>query len=280
MSIPKEPVYFAKDLQRESDSFHKSARYFPFRTEEAYLKLFRQCSGEKIVGESTAIYLYSREAAGEIYRFNPDAKIIMIFREPVSWIASFHTKACQILGEDQSDLEKALSVEEDRKLGKYLPARVMAPSILYYREFIQYREQIERYQAFFKDADLKIILHDDFRADNEKVFSGILRFLGVDPGFVPDFRTVNVSRSKSRFPRLQKVIQSPSLTKMAVRVMPRAVYGRMTRFYWDHLYAQGNHTEINPQLKRDLMVRFRPEVQFLGEVLGRDLASLWGYNNL
>lgn len=280
MSVPKEPVYFARDLQRDSDRFHQKEKYFPFRTEEAYLHLFRHCSGEKVVGESTAVYLYSKEAAGEISYFNPDAKIIMIFREPISWIISFHSKACQILGEDERDLERALLLEEARKQGKALSRRVMAPSILYYTEFIRFREQIERYRAFFEDAAIKIILHDDFRADNKKVFSEILEFIGADPDFVPDFKTVNVSRAKSRFPGLQRIIQSPAITKRAARLMPRPLYHRMTRFYWENLFTQGERIEISAELKRGLMKRFAPEVRFLGELLQRDLMALWGYKDI
>jgi len=63
MSIPKEPVYFAKDLHAESDLFHKKPKYFHFRSEKQYLKIFKQCAHEKIAGESTAVYLYSKMAA-------------------------------------------------------------------------------------------------------------------------------------------------------------------------------------------------------------------------
>ncbi|MGH9659264.1 MAG: hypothetical protein ACRD96_12025 [Bryobacteraceae bacterium] len=37
-------------------------------------------------------------------------------------------------------------------------------------------------------------------------------------------------------------------------------------------------TPLDPGLRRELMARFRPEVEELGHVLQRDLVSLWGYN--
>jgi hypothetical protein len=35
---------------------------------------------------------------------------------------------------------------------------------------------------------------------------------------------------------------------------------------------------LDPDLRRALMRRYRPEVEHLSDALGRDLLSLWGYN--
>ena len=166
MSIPKEPVYFAKDLHEESDLFHKKPKFFHFRDEAQYLKIFNSRRRQQIAGESTAVYLYSKVAAGEIHRFNPDAKIIMMFREPVSWLCSYHAKACQILGEDRLNLSEALKLEAGRKAGKFLSDNVMAPSLLYYTEFIKFRRQIERYSELFNPANIKMIIYDDYKNNN------------------------------------------------------------------------------------------------------------------
>jgi len=41
MTPIKEPNYFAKDFQAESDRIHQKALYFPFRTEKRYLKCYK-----------------------------------------------------------------------------------------------------------------------------------------------------------------------------------------------------------------------------------------------
>jgi hypothetical protein len=35
---------------------------------------------------------------------------------------------------------------------------------------------------------------------------------------------------------------------------------------------------LDPRFRRELMARFRPEVEALSRVLERDLVSLWGYD--
>ena len=37
-------------------------------------------------------------------------------------------------------------------------------------------------------------------------------------------------------------------------------------------------TPLDPRFRRELMVRFRPEVEALSRALERDLVSLWGYD--
>ena len=280
MSIPKEPVYFAKDLHRESDLFHKKTKYFHYRNQTQYLKIFKPGSHHKIAGESTAVYLYSKAAAGEIHSFNPKAKIIMMFREPVSWLCSYHAKACQILGEDRLNLSDALQAEDERKRGKSLSSRIMAPSLLYYTEFIKYRDQIERYTTLFSPEKIKIILYDDYKNDNQKTFKTVLQFLGLDTEFKPDFKKINASKSAARWPLLKGIIQFPYLTKFALKILPQNLFGKLSLFYWENFFQNREEKPIEPQLQKSLMNKFRPEVEKLGELLNINLVDMWGYEKI
>ena len=79
MTVIKEPNYFALDFRETSDRFHKKPLYFPYRTEEDYLRLYRKWEKEKIGGEASATNLCSKVSARQIHRFNLEAKIIMMF---------------------------------------------------------------------------------------------------------------------------------------------------------------------------------------------------------
>jgi len=280
MSFPKEPVYFAKDLHKDSDHFHKKTKYFHFRDEDQYLKLFEKSTHQKIIGESTAVYLYSKSAAGEIHNFNPSAKIIMMFREPVSWLYSFHSKACQILGEDQIEIKKALLLENKRKQGKHLSPEVLAPSILYYTNFIKYKDQVQRYLNVFNRTNVKIIIYDDFRNENRKIYKEILEFLDVEPDIVPELKKINVSKSNPKWPIAQRVIQSPRIIKMALTLLPRDLYAKITRIYWDKFFNPMLEPSIEKDFKKQLMKKFKPEVELLTDFLNRDLMNLWGYDKI
>jgi hypothetical protein len=280
MSIPKEPAYFAKDLHAESDLFHKKSKYFHFRSENQYFKIFKQCTHEKIAGESTAVYLYSKVAAKEIYTFNPEAKIIMILREPVSWLRSYYAKAVQIIGENQADIKDAIVLENERKKGKYLSEKAMAPSMLYYSEFLKFCDQIQRYSDLFDQANIKIIIYDDFKRDNPKMYREILKFLEVDPDFAPRFKMVNVSKTRAKWPIIQQIFQNPYLTRFAIRLMPKDLFSKISMAYWERFFKNEKTRQIDADLKVKLMYKFKPEVQLLSDLLNRNLIELWGYDKI
>jgi hypothetical protein len=48
-----------------------------------YLSYFARASGKARLGESSVMYFYSRGAAREITQFYPDARIIIMLRNPV-----------------------------------------------------------------------------------------------------------------------------------------------------------------------------------------------------
>ena len=84
MSCVKEPQFFAPELD-------PVARY-PWmpKTEADYLALFAPAAPTDRVGEASALYLWSQTAAAQIARVRPDARIVVIFREPAAFLHSWH----------------------------------------------------------------------------------------------------------------------------------------------------------------------------------------------
>ena len=87
MSDIKEPAYFR---QRSN-----------FKTEADYLALFAGARDEIRLGEATPSYLRSPEATEAIYRFDPDAKIIIMLRDPVSLMMSTYSQD-RVMGREKS----------------------------------------------------------------------------------------------------------------------------------------------------------------------------------
>jgi hypothetical protein len=80
VSKVKEPHFF------NSDSKH---RYF--YSIESYLKLFEKATPlHKYRCEGSVWYLYSKSAIDEILKFDPDAKFIIMLRNPVFMYFSIH----------------------------------------------------------------------------------------------------------------------------------------------------------------------------------------------
>ncbi len=280
MTAIKEPNFFARDFRIESDHFHKKKLYFPYRSENQYLSLYKKWTNEKIAGEASATNLCSRVSAQEINRFNPASKIIMMFREPVEFLHSFHSAARFALGEHLEDFKTALSAEKDRRDGRGLSKRVIAPSWLFYSEFIKYIEQIQRFQSYFDQAQIKIIIFNDFKINTPRVYKEILKFLNVDPNFSPDFDIVNPNK-QLRWPLFKKfTLDSPYFRKTLRLLFSDDTYADLKNFYKDKMVKYEPRQVLDEEFKLELMNKFKIEVEKLGGFLKRDLFSLWGYDKV
>ncbi len=262
MPYVKEPHYFGSDLT--------TRRGFP--TLKSYLTLFREGQG-KLCMEGSTWYLYSHCAAQELSTFDPDAKIIIMVRNPSDLVRSWHAHALLAGVQDQTRLEDALALEDARRSGKALP-RGSPREKLIYTDIPRFTEQIRRYQQVFSPEQLHIITYDDFSADNAAVVADTFGFLGVDPSFVPKFDKINASgETKSPLFRTLLEHQPESVRKFIRSVTPRrfrtGLKDRLRQF--NTVYPPKKPVEGDAQ--QFLKATFRDEVESVSKLLGRDLTS-------
>ena len=280
MTAIKEPNYFALDFRKASDRFHGKQLYFPYRTKARYLKLYRNWRHERVAGEASATNLCSKVSAREIHHFNPQAKIIMLFREPVDFLYSYHSATQFALGEHHKNFEKALEAEKRRRRGQDLSKRVISPPWLFYSEFVKYADQLGRFQNHFDNGQIKIILFDNFKAGTPQVFRNVLSFLGVDPDFRPLFEIVNPNK-QIRWPLLKKyTLDSPYFRKTLRLFFSDESYAGMKNFYKTKMVKYKPRAELDEGLRTKLMKKIKPEIENLGHALDLDLVTRWGYHKL
>jgi hypothetical protein len=280
MTAIKEPNYFAIDFRKNSDHYHQKPLYFPYRSESQYLGLYKNRQNEKIAGEASATNLCSKVSAQEIQRFNPDAKIIMIFREPVDFLYSYHSAARFALGEHLEDFETALAAEEERRDGKNLSKRVIVPSWLFYSEFVKYADQLSRYLSCFDGSQIMTVIFDDFKKDTPEVYRDILIFLDVDPDFAPEFEIVNPNKQIKRSLLKKYTLDSPYFRKALRRLVSADVYAGMKNFYKTKMVSHQPRQPLDEAFKLKLMKEFKIEVEKFNMLTPRDLIVRWGYKNI
>jgi hypothetical protein len=280
MTSIKEPNFFSSDFRTESDNFHKKKLYFPYRTENQYLRLYKKWRHEKIAGEASATYLCSKVSAQAIFRFNPASKIIMMFREPVEFLHSFHSAARFALGEHLEDFRTAIAAEKDRREGRGFAKRVITPSWLFYSEFRKYTEQIQRFLACFDQTQIKIIIFDDFKTNTPGIYKEVLEFLDVDPNFQPAFDIVNPNK-QLRWPLLKKyTLDSPYFRKTLRLFFSDDLYAGLKNFYKEKIVKHAPRAVLDETYKIELMKEFRLEIDKLSDFLNRDLVTLWEYDKV
>lgn len=279
----KEPWFLASELRAQASLRPIGSGRTP-RTLEEYLSLFDAARPEQLAGELSALYLWSPTAAGAIAELQPNARIIAILREPASFLHSLHLQFVQIYIDTEKDFRKALSLEEARRQGRDLPRNEYWPGATFYSDHVRYVEQLRRYEAVFPPEQIKVIIYDDFRRDNAATMRAIWRFLGVDDAAPIRVKDTHPS-VRVRSPRLYELVHTlatgrgPVSRAVNATVNTLAPSRESTVAIRDRLF----YTKPKPP-DEDLMLevrrRFRGEVVALSEHLGRDLVSLWGYDDI
>ena len=279
MSSIKEPHFFCADFHLESDRAYGRQRFFDIRNETAYLQLFSRAR-VKIAGESSTNYLYSQVAAEKIHNFNPDAKIIIILREPAKFLYSLHSHYVKFTEENEPDFLTALALETDRRQEKAISPRVISPSYLYYSQRVQYYQQVKRYCDRFSGEKIKVVIFEDFKSENDRIFREILEFLGVNTNFVPEYEAVNVNK-EVKFKALNNLINSP-LVKSISKNLVSQEFNEFVRdnIVEKYLWYSAPKTTMPEEIKIKLMKQYRSEVVKISELLDIDLLTKWGYDDL
>jgi len=261
----KEPHYFADDLL-EADN--------PALNRERYESLFDGVGSEKIMGESSVFYLYSKTAAERIKAFNPDAKILIHIRNPVDVIPSHHSQVMYVGGEVISDLRDALAAETDRARGLNLPENFEWKKTLLYLDFVSFSEQINRFQKCFAPEQIKFNIFDDLKKDTRQTFRDTCRFLEIDPDIDVGFEVINANeRMRNRWV-MDFFVRNPSpwISAVAKTLLPLSVRDKIKKKIKNLNTSKEKRASVPDDIVRDLKDKLRPEIDKLSGLLGRDLS--------
>jgi len=194
MSPVKEPNYFASEIrvQRFSEALQEKVRRDQHAMREylsgpmsekrfgavglewgEYLRLFEQATDETAIGEASVCYLWSQSAARNIFEKVPNAKIVMILRDPADRAFSQYMH-----GVNKGVIRDSFRSYVDRDLrhgGECFD--VMLPFL----EMGRYAEQVRRYLDLFLRENIRILFYEDYESDAGRAIRGLLEFLNVDP---------------------------------------------------------------------------------------------------
>ena len=270
-SRPKEPHYFS--LLAPRDSLDDLETAYLARCFSHYRK------GHKAVGEGSTSYLATPHALPRILRVNPNVKFLVLLRNPLEMLPSYHLRLLFSVMEDVEDFAAAWSLQEVRMRGERIPRHCFDPHLLLYREVAKFGEQIERlYHLAGRDRSL-VLLFEDFVRDPGALYRQVLAFLGVDDDGRTRFQ--RKFRSKMyRSRRLQQLLYAPLASKAHVfdtlkrRINLKKAAGRKS---WLKRLARWNTIDarpapLAPTMRRTLRDAFATDVDKLSGLLQRDLS--------
>jgi len=269
MSPSKEPRFFGSDLDSGS---YRDGLFF-MRDQAKYMSLFESAGDAKRVGEGSTTYLYSETAAKNIKDFCDFASIIIMLRNPVDMLYSYHSERYYHGNEDISDFKEALSAEVERRKGLRYPKNAANLKGLFYRDVVRFSVQVKRYLETFGPENVHIILFDDLKLHPMVVYEQTLNFLGVDPTFKPKLRISNPNK-EVRSVLLKTILQnhSSSLHNFVRHIIPDSRRHRLARYMARLNRKHVPRPPLDKEFARQLSQEFEPEVEALSKILGRDLS--------
>lgn len=265
MSAVKEPHYFAfagEKLDYRGPGVTINSTSVTDLAE--YEKLFVSAGDAQAIGEASALYLYVPATTARLRDYAPDARLIVILRQPAerAFSAYMHLRRD---GREPLSFADALQAEPER-------IRKNWGFLWRYRALGYYTAQLRRYYALFPREQLRVYLHDDFRADAPAVMRDIFAFLGVDSSFCPD---MSLRHNVSGVPRqrwLHNLLHGANPLKTIIKPLVPVAWRENAR----RRVTQQNlvRQTLPDDLRQALTDGFRSDILELQDLLGRDL-SLW-----
>ena len=247
------------------------------RTEEDYLRLFAGAGAEHMaVGEASILYFFSKVAIEEIRTRYPDAKLIIMIRNPAEMVYSFHSQLLNTANEDETNFEQAWHLQDARREGREIPPRCLVPEFLQYRDIGRMSRGIRRVLDVFPRDQVKLVLFDDMKADPQAVLNDVTDYLGIPRYEEVDFRVVNANRvQKSQL--ITGVTTRPLRPGLKSFVRDLKNFLGLQQFSFRTFLDRLNSKEaprksLAPEFQRELRDYFAGEVGELEALTGRDLS--------
>ncbi|MGH9622014.1 MAG: sulfotransferase [Bryobacteraceae bacterium] len=283
MSPLKEPCYFSSEirvgafeanLQKRMRKEAEATREYiagPIREKrfggiisewEDYLRLFAGAKHEKRIGEGSVTYLWSKTAAAAIASRIPDARILIVLRNPAERAFAQYLKSV-------SDGTVACS------FGQHLQAcfshsKECLGLLHPFLEYGMYGEQIARYLTVFPREQISISIFEEIAVNPSKWLADICESLGVSTAFSPDYGRGHYRPNVPRLVRLTQAAQRCGAWDIASRCIPKQLKTPIKHA----VYRQPQSLKMEPENREFLRGYYRDDIRHLEDLLKKDL-SIW-----
>jgi len=161
-----------KEIHYFDVSFHRGLSWY--RAHFPLSSALQQASSptRSITGEATPNYLFSPLAAERVASVVPEARLIVLLRNPVERAHS-HWRHTVRAGYEDLGFEEALVQEESRN----------DPHYAYLGRGL-YASQLERWMALFDSKQLLVLRSEDLFAESQPILDQLAAFLDI-PGWTP-----------------------------------------------------------------------------------------------
>lgn len=268
----KEPHYFSHIHPDERIVFARGGGRGDKSTiwvydKQQYLQLFRgrnsRNSQHQVYIDAAVTNLYSETAASEIKKFDPQARIIIMLRNPADRAWSHYNHLVRD-GRETEPFGKGLELEKERIKKRW-------EFSWHYKQMGLYDEQVERYITLFPKNQVMIILFEDFIRNPTAVLREVCRFSGLS-GFDFSEEPLHNISGKSRSPGLAYLAdQIAGYKKTIHRIIPPSVTHKAIQMF-RKINVKEHHEKMEEETRRFLGEYFYKSIQRTEQLIRRDLS--------
>jgi hypothetical protein len=216
------------------------------------------------------------ESPRRIHERYPDARIVVILRDPVQRAYSLYRFLCFWGMESAPTFEQALALEQGRFGNETFKQEMQ---LLYYAFLYVnsglYSEQLARYYEVFAPDRIFVVLNEDLKADPVNAVRSLYRFLGVDEDHEPEPDVHNVSE----FPYSVRLQHAMCRRWNLHPLFPRQPVRRRDQLHIpvaigiNCLLGRYRRSRVRPETRRALVTQFRDDIGKTAALIGRNLDS-------
>lgn len=262
MASQKEPVFFSSvkgsmENKIEGDGPRASGNFY--KGFEWYASLFKNQKPGQLKGEASTDYFVCEDAAEKIFTYIPHVKLIFMLREPAARTYSHFWQEYK-LGFEFPDFETMMKTNHPR-----------------FRFFIKtsmYKENLQRFEKYFPENQILILLLEDFEKSPEKEFEKVLSFLGLPKSdasqidfsrrfneqVVPKNRTIAKTITQLQFSPIRKILPD-SVLKNLNAIKRKFVKANSQKI---------NYEILDPQLKKEIQKILSEDILYIQKKLNRN----------
>jgi hypothetical protein len=269
-SRPKETHFFVSAIDHPTRQYLDTAfvgNYFPHLGPQ-----------HTTLGEGSVSTLYAPEALRRILAFDPEARFIVMVRNPVDLVYSYHARVLYLMDEDVTDFARAWALQDARRRGEHLSRRCRDPRLLMYGDVGRLGEQVEHLFEVVSRERTFVVVFDDFARDAGAVYADLCDFLRLADDGRREFPKKNDNK-EFRNPLLQQMLVNPPpiivKTMQSSPTRGKVIWEKTRRFrkWIKHRNTfRAQRPPLDPGMRAMLTAYFTEDVARLGRLLGRDLS--------
>ncbi|HUJ05496.1 MAG TPA: sulfotransferase [Streptosporangiaceae bacterium] len=269
MSAVKEPKFFLTDGPPPAEGGPgdaKTYREHVWRRDE-YEALFAAAPRGALRGESTPFYLFRSDAQERIRALIPQARLIVVLRDPIERAHSNWTHLWSAGLDPCGDFLSACDLEQER-------AEAGWADFWRYTALGRYGEQLQHLYTLFPPEQVLVFRYRRLIVDPVSTLDAVCRFLGVATGVIGEVPRENVTAHPAPSARHRLVSAARRVGAAASAVLPGQV-GTGLNDGLEHL-LQADASPRRPltwEQREALIPRFATDVRLLEATTGEDFGD-------